>query len=257
MRKLINFLVAMICIATMTSTVVHAEIAIPEATTEFYVNDFANVIPESIEAEMIERAKSLSDSYDGIQVVVTTVSSLQGNTIDDYADEMYNQYGIGKNDMGILILFAAEENEEIQTKIKVGKSMETYFNDSQAEGFIDAFARIYFENDGFEYGLDGLQENCIGHVITQIEKGPSDPRQSEEAVYKACMLIVLLFGFLLCLAFFLENYNVSKWRDREEEARRARVRRSLENEAREMKRRSEMYSSSHNRKPSTTNHSPY
>lgn len=199
MRKVINYFVATFAIATLMFTVVHAEIAVPEATTEFYVNDFANVIPESIEAEMIERAKSLSDNYDGIQVVVTTVSSLQGNTIDDYADEMYNHYGIGKNDMGILILFAAEENEDEQIKIKVGKSMEAYFNDSQAEGFIDAFARIYFENDGFEYGLNNLQENCIGHVITQTEKGPQDSKEYEDAVYKVRAFIIIMFGGLIAL----------------------------------------------------------
>ena len=199
MRKLINFIVAVFSIATLMFTVVHAEITVPEATSEFYVNDFANVIPESTEAEMIERAKSLSDGFDGIQVVVTTINSLEGNTIDEYAYEMYNQYGIGKNDMGILILLATEEGEDEQIKIKVGKSMEAYFNDSQAEGFIDAFARIYFENDAFYLGLNNLQKNCISHVITQTEKGPQDSKEYEEGVYKARALIFIMFGCLIAL----------------------------------------------------------
>ena len=41
---------------------------------------------------MLNKAKELNDNYNGIQVVVTTVDSLQGHEIENYAYAMYNQY---------------------------------------------------------------------------------------------------------------------------------------------------------------------
>ena len=107
MRKSIKIFIAVFVLAIILLTpVVNAKVYIPEATSDFYVNDFANVFSSSEKAQLMEKAVTLSDEHNGIQVVVTTVKSLDGNSIEDYSYEMYNQYGIGKDDMGLLILLA-------------------------------------------------------------------------------------------------------------------------------------------------------
>lgn len=68
------------------------DFSVREQTNEFYVNDFAGIFTEEQKQEMLNKAKELNDNYNGIQVVVTTVDSLEGHEIENYAYAMYNQY---------------------------------------------------------------------------------------------------------------------------------------------------------------------
>ncbi len=68
------------------------DFSVKEQTNEFYVNDFAGIFTEEQKQEMLNKAKELNDNYNGIQVVVTTVDSLEGHEIENYAYAMYNQY---------------------------------------------------------------------------------------------------------------------------------------------------------------------
>ena len=90
---------------------IYAENAIPNHTQEFYVNDFANIFTEQEKAELVSKAISLDENHNGIQVVITTIETLNGESIDDYSIRMYNQYGIGKDDMGVLILLATQDRD--------------------------------------------------------------------------------------------------------------------------------------------------
>lgn len=101
-----------------TSTPVNAasssyDFEVINATSDFYVNDFAGLFTDQQKADMMEMALALDKEYGGIQVVVTTVESLADCTADGIARDieqtsyaMYNQYGIGEDSMGILILFS-------------------------------------------------------------------------------------------------------------------------------------------------------
>jgi uncharacterized protein len=95
--------------------------AIPDHTEAFYVNDFANIFTDEEEALLISKAKKTYDDYDGMQIVVTTITSFEGDSIENYAYRMYNEYRIGVKDMGILILFSLKERK---VKIETGKRME-------------------------------------------------------------------------------------------------------------------------------------
>lgn len=63
----------------------------PEATSDFYVNDFAGVFTETEKSRLMTNAVNLENELDGIQVVVTTIKSLEGDMIENYAYNMYNQ----------------------------------------------------------------------------------------------------------------------------------------------------------------------
>lgn len=95
-KKLICILAIILIIVSFIPNVVNAansyDFAVQEQTSMFYVNDFADVFTSEQEQEMLERAKNLDTNYNGIQVVVTTVNSLEGHEIENYAYAMYNQY---------------------------------------------------------------------------------------------------------------------------------------------------------------------
>lgn len=146
-----------------------------EATSDFYVNDFAGLFTESQKDEMMQKAIKLDEEYGGIQVVVTTVKTLDECVIDgskksieQIAVAMYNQYGIGQDDMGILILFASEDREVIP---ETGHRMQAYITDGLAGEILNEYGIGYFENDQFAEGLMVLQEAMISEIRTVV---PSD-----------------------------------------------------------------------------------
>lgn len=210
-RKLVLTIVVLqfFIVALMMPIVVHAEgnISIPEATSDFYVNDFADVFTEEEKSHLMENAVGLADEHDGIQVVVTTIKTLEGNSIEDYAVQMYNQYGIGKDDMGLLILLATEDR---QIRVEVGKAMEAYINDSKAGRYIDNYAIPYLKENKFNEGLINLQEKLIEEVVNVIGKESATnvavtPSSSEEKADFSWVFNVLIGLIVIFLIYFIST----------------------------------------------------
>lgn len=177
MRKSIKSFIAIFIVlfgVWQMSGIVFAKTDIPSATDDFYVNDFAEVFSVDEKSRLVDNAATLADEHDGIQVVVSTIKSLDGDTVENYALEMYNQYGIGKDDMGLLILLATEDRK---IRVEVGKSMEAYINDSKAGRFIDKYAIPSLKEDKFNDGLINLQEALISEVVACVDAEQIQPAE--------------------------------------------------------------------------------
>ena len=142
-----------------------SKIKVEQPTSDFYVNDFADIISDENETKMQDRAVELDKDYDGIQVVVTTVKSLNNYNVDEYAHAMYNQYGIGKDDMGVLILLSTGER---QIKIETGGKMDAYIPGSVSGRLIDENALSYLKEDKFDEGLESLQNAVIEYIKEKV-----------------------------------------------------------------------------------------
>ena len=58
--------------------------AIPSPTTQFYVNDYANILNKETEEYIINQSANL-DQKTKAQIVVVTVENLEGKDIETYA----------------------------------------------------------------------------------------------------------------------------------------------------------------------------
>lgn len=154
-------------------------VTVEKQTDEFYVNDFANLFSEADKQVMIANAVELAENYDGIQVVVTTVNSLNGNEIEEYAYSMYEQYGIGRDGMGILILLSVEDRD---VKIETGKTMQAYITDSKSGQLLDKYGMDYFREDKFAEGLKSVQEATISEIKNVVPMDWNDDNEKEEVV---------------------------------------------------------------------------
>lgn len=87
--------------------------ALEKPTGEFYVGDFADVFSAEHEEYYIEQGKLLQESCSGAQVAVVSVPSLEGETIEQYANDLFNDWGIGdkEENNGLLILLAPNERQ--------------------------------------------------------------------------------------------------------------------------------------------------
>lgn len=206
MRKSIKSFIALLVIifgVLQMSTLAFAAPNIPTATSDFYVNDFAGVFSPDEKSRLMDNAITLSDEHDGIQVVVSTVTSLDGNTIESYALEMYNQYGIGKNDMGILILLSTGDRK---IRIEVGKAMEAYINDGKAGAFIDDYAIPSLKENKFDEGLINLQEALIAEIvnITDAENSQSALASTQKTHFN--FLNFLGIFILICISVAIVSF---------------------------------------------------
>jgi len=140
-------------IFSLLITVSFAEIRIPKPTSKFFVNDFANVINADDEEKIFNIAKSLyEDSGNSTQLVVVTIDSLAGYSIEEYANTLFNTWGIGskKENDGVLILLSVGDRK---SRIEVGYGLEDILTDSGTGRIQDEYMIPYYKNNNFSNGL--------------------------------------------------------------------------------------------------------
>jgi len=95
-----------------------------------YVTDLAEVINPATR-QKIELLATEVQQKTGAQIAVVTVNSLEGQSREDYAANLYKHLGIGAKgkDNGVLILIAPKDR---QYKIEVGYGLEPVINDARA-----------------------------------------------------------------------------------------------------------------------------
>jgi uncharacterized protein len=95
-----------------------------------YVTDLASVIATDAKAR-IESLCTEVEQKTGAQMAVVTVSSLDGESVETYAADLYKQLGVGKkkDNRGVLLLLAPHERKY---RIEVGYGLEPVINDARA-----------------------------------------------------------------------------------------------------------------------------
>lgn len=143
----------------------------PEPTNYFYVNDFANILEDATEADMVSKAAALNEATTA-QVVVVTVDSLDGEDISEYSYELGREWGVGDEDAdnGVVILLSTGERE---IYIAVGYGLEGALPDSKTGRIIDVYGLEYFKSDNFAAGLTAVSDAIINEIY--LEYGLETP----------------------------------------------------------------------------------
>jgi uncharacterized protein len=95
-----------------------------------YVTDLAHVITPATK-DQLETLCAEVQQKTGAQIAVVTVDSLNGETKEDYAADLYKHFGVGskQSNRGVLLLVAPKER---QYRIEVGYGLEPVINDARA-----------------------------------------------------------------------------------------------------------------------------
>lgn len=128
------------------------------------VSDFANVIDAATEADLDRRLDQL-ERQTSSEVAVVTVTSLNGVPVEDYALQLFKEWGIGqaKTDNGVLVLVAPNQRE---MRIEVGYGLEGILPDGLAGQIIREHFIPRFRDDDYNGGIrDG-----VARVIEVVEK---------------------------------------------------------------------------------------
>lgn len=87
--------------------------AVVAPSGDFYVTDCAEVLSAETEQLIINYNGALEKQCNGAQIAVVTVKYLDGMYCDEYAYQLFNDWGIGSSQYnnGMLLLLATEENK--------------------------------------------------------------------------------------------------------------------------------------------------
>jgi len=98
-----------------------------------YVNDFAGVLDAQAEARLTELCVELERKTDA-QLAIVTIRSLEGITVEEFAEQLFKHWGIGPRgeNRGVLILLAVEDRKY---RIEVGYGLESILPDGKVGGF--------------------------------------------------------------------------------------------------------------------------
>jgi uncharacterized protein len=115
------------------------------------INDFANVISPSYEQQLESITTELLNKTD-TPVVVVTMPDIGGEDYNEYANRLYETWGIGKKgeDRGVLIFVAIKERK---MRIEVGYGLEGIIPDGLAGEIRDRYMIPYLKQNKFGEGL--------------------------------------------------------------------------------------------------------
>ena len=141
-----------------------------------FVSDFAGVLSAD-ERSQLESKLSQFEATHGAEISVAIIPSLVGNTVENVAVELFEQWGIGKKgkDNGLLLLVAQEDRE---LRIEVGYGLEGVVTDLFANRVISQVIVPEFKagnfGGGITKGMDTLIAKISGEpVFDSVEDTPA------------------------------------------------------------------------------------
>lgn len=138
------------------------------------VNDLAHLM-QPAEADALERKLVTYNDSTSSQIAVVTVANLDGDDIADYAQKLYESWGIGRKgkNNGILILVAQQEH---QARIQTGYGLEGAVPDALAKRIISNTLVPAFKQNQYYAGLDKGTDELIALAKGEYKADPADAR---------------------------------------------------------------------------------
>lgn len=181
MKRILSFAAVFFCLVFCLCGCGEDE-GFPAATEEFFVNDFADILSNEAETEILSRAAALYDATTA-QVVTVTIESLDGREPYEYALELGREWGVGSEEEnnGVVILLS-ENDREIY--IAVGYGLEGALPDSKTGRIIDLYGLEYLKQDDFSNGLNSINKAVINEVYLEYGLQPEEDYTSIDNLYQ-------------------------------------------------------------------------
>jgi uncharacterized protein len=183
-----------------TAPTAHAE-KVSDLKPSNYVTDFAGVLDGGTVSQLNELALELKQKTNA-ELAVVTVKSLDGVPVEDFAVDLFKQWGIGgkQDDRGVLVLLAVNDRKY---RVETGYGLEPILPDGRVGGF--AREMVPHLRSGDYSAAISLISNRIAQAIaedsgvklTGIAKLPS--RRETQKI--PGFLLFLLFIFIILMLF--------------------------------------------------------
>ena len=160
------FAVALVFVATVA-----AALTFPPLTGR--IVDQADILSPAAKAALEPKLAELEDKS-GIQLVVATVSSLEGQEIEPYANELFRAWKLGEAEKnnGVLLLVAPNER---RVRIEVGYGLEGTLTDALSKVIITNAITPRFKAGDFSDGVTRGVDDIITVLTTDASEWEARP----------------------------------------------------------------------------------
>lgn len=133
-----------------------------------YVNDFANVLDADSRTRLNDVITGLEKKTTA-EIAVVTVNSLEGMTVEEYANRLFQKWGIGKKgkDNGLLVLICPPERK---MRVEVGYGLEGVITDGLAGSVIrNSFTPAFKQGEYGKGTVEGVTQ--LARFVTGADSG--------------------------------------------------------------------------------------
>jgi uncharacterized protein len=129
-----------------------------------FVNDYANVFSRE-QREALESCVQEGREKTTAEIAVVARQSLEGGEIADFANRLFEKWGIGRKDKdnGILLIAALQDRA---VRIEVGYGLESVMTDSHNGVILDSYVIPHFRDERYAEGLEAGAK-AIGAVLAR------------------------------------------------------------------------------------------
>lgn len=166
------------------------------------VTDLAGMLRPDEVQQLEQKLVAYNDSTSS-QIAVVTVPTLGDYEIADYAQKLYETWGIGQknNNNGILILVAQQEH---QVRIQPGYGLEGAIPDALAKRIISNTIAPAFKQERYYEGIDRATDQLIALAKGEYKADPSTTpqRRNREDSSGSGWTFWLIIGLLVLFILF-------------------------------------------------------
>jgi uncharacterized protein len=163
------------------------------------VNDYAGLIPAD-RALALEQRLARFEHDTGHQIVVLTIPSLKGESLEDFSIRVADAWKIGKKgfDNGAILLIARDDRK---LRIEVGYGLEGVMPDAIASRIIREVITPSFRSGdfagGIEAGVDAILKVTQGEKLPERARPASGPAASRGASIMTILLITAMLALFI------------------------------------------------------------
>lgn len=184
----------------LAAVAVAAAAAFPPLTGR--VVDQANILSPQAEAQLTAKLAALEQA-NGRQLVVATISSLQGEAIEDYGYQLGRAWGIGRKDVndGAILLVAPNDR---QVRVEVGYGLEGVLTDALSSTILQTSVLPRFKAGDMEGGVVAGADALVEQL--SLEDGEAKVRAAQAAAEPQTgggpgLVTIILVAVILLMIF--------------------------------------------------------
>lgn len=201
--RVMLFFWAICSIGLLFTPYVYAETNFPQPESGHYANDFAGILSAQTVSDIDAASRSLEDATTA-QLVVVTVDSLDGQSIEEYANGLFRDWGIGQaeSNNGVLLLVSSEDR---QVRIEPGYGLEGALPDGKCGRILDEYFIPYMREGDADSAVLGTYYAIADTVaeeygITLEKSSPVPAGQTEDEDDSSGIGVLFVIGIIAILA---------------------------------------------------------
>jgi uncharacterized protein len=171
-----------------------AQDVLPKPNPPKLVNDAAGVLSPEQVAILEQKLVALDDSTSN-QIAVVLIKTLDGVAIEDYAQKLFREWGIGnkKTNNGVLIIAAIDDRK---MWITIGYGLEGAIPDITASSiYRNEMAPAFREQNyyrGIDNAINALSKAAVGEYKVKKERKPGGGKGNSVVTFLIILFVVLM-----------------------------------------------------------------